>query len=120
MLSAQGSRRTNFQGKGSAVAMHRWMSYTLRAKREAAGITLREVEALAGVDRSSLSRYERGEVRWPEDLDRIVKAYAQAVGTSWVALWREALEAAERDPDSDGPTAALRVAAPIRARRAKR
>jgi Helix-turn-helix domain len=49
-----------------------------RARRKAAGLSLRQMANRAHLDYSALSRFERGE-RTPADLDHVLRAYAALV-----------------------------------------
>jgi len=71
--------------------MHEWIRQVLRDRREDAGLTLAQVEQVAGVDRGNLSRMERGLSRAVRDFDGIVEGYAKALGVEAVELWAEAL-----------------------------
>lgn len=75
------------------------LRYVLRSRRNAAGLTLKQVEAFAGVDRSNLSNYETGKIGLPRDAERMVDGYARALDVLPAELWREALDMYERDPD---------------------
>jgi transcriptional regulator with XRE-family HTH domain len=72
--------------------MQEWLRHVLRERRKNAGASLKDVEqAGAGVDRSTISRFERGQTGWPDNLDTMVTAYADVTGVSEPELWREAL-----------------------------
>ena len=62
----------------------------LRHRRKRAGLTMADLEEATGYSESMLSLVERG--RWPGDPDRVVNAYAEALGTTPRAIWRTALE----------------------------
>jgi hypothetical protein len=57
------------------------------------GVYVRKRNGRTGVADSTISRFERG-VRWPEDPDAMLRAYATAAGVSVIELWRRAVEAA--------------------------
>lgn len=86
-------------------AMTAALRRTLTARREGAGISLRQLGRLdTGVDVSNLSRFEHGAT--PKDLDLLVCTYADALGVTPAVLWRDALRACERDPEGSLATAA--------------
>ena len=61
----------------------------LRHRRKRAGLKMADLEESTGYSESMLSLVERG--RWPSDADRVVNAYAEALGTTPHAIWRAAL-----------------------------
>ena len=77
--------------------MHDQLRRVLRRRRVEAELSMRSLEQTAGVSRDNLSRFETGYTRWPHDTERVVEAYAEALGLSPVDLWREALELYERE-----------------------
>lgn len=76
--------------------------------REQAGVSLEDV-AFAGreaskargnevrIDRSWLSRFERGLAGWTPKIDDVVRAYAKACGVTDTGLWEEALRGYGRE-----------------------
>ena len=78
--------------------MHDQLRRVLRRHRVEAKLSLRNLEDTAGVDRSNLSRLESGSAHsWPNNTDRVVEAYAEALGVTPVDIWREAFELYERE-----------------------
>lgn len=82
----------------------RWLPAVLRAARNDAGLTQRELVIGANhlkikYDGSTFSRIETGKQKYA-DWDRIVYAYARLTGRPAGELWRDALFAAEWDPSS--------------------
>jgi transcriptional regulator with XRE-family HTH domain len=76
-----------------------FLGQALREAREAAGLSLREMDHAGtrrggeGHDPAKLSRIERGDMkRWPADIDSIVRTYAAMCETSDTGLWSRALE----------------------------
>jgi transcriptional regulator with XRE-family HTH domain len=64
-----------------------------REARRAAGLRQIDIATAAGVDHSTISRFETGYGnRWREDTDDIVAAYAHELGITPEELWRRALD----------------------------
>lgn len=73
--------------------MRYWLARTLRETRETAGLERNTVANLAGVDGATISRFENGHT-WPQQIDRIVAAYALLCGVDdGRDLWARALTA---------------------------
>jgi transcriptional regulator with XRE-family HTH domain len=72
--------------------MRYWLSCTLKEVRERAGQKPKTVAELAGVDASTISRFENNQA-WPQKIDRMVAAYAMLSGVDdGRDLWHEAVE----------------------------
>lgn len=96
------------------------------------GAVCRELREYAGLDRSrigyhlgpeargksaaSLRRFENGQVQ-PQNLDTVIQAYADELGVSPVAIWREALERYELRHPQERAQRALDARKVHRARR---
>lgn len=77
--------------------MRYWISTVLREAREEAGVPPKNVAQLADVDNSTLSRFENHRT-WPQNLDRMVAAYALIAGVEDPRdLWREAVQRYVKD-----------------------
>lgn len=74
--------------------MNARLGLAARTIRQKHGLELLDIAQVAGVAESTLSRFERGH-RWPERLNDIVAAYAEATGTTPREIWRQALESTE-------------------------
>ena len=59
---------------------------TLRRMREAAGLTIRELETLTGINRGRLSIIERGVVATPEETRLILEALTKGKESAYDAL----------------------------------
>lgn len=69
-----------------------WLAEACLAARKVAGVNQETIARLAGVRRSAISRFEN-ESPWPEDPDRMVKAYAEACGLDDSReLWKRGLQ----------------------------
>jgi len=72
-------------------SMRYWLSRILREARERAHIRRQEIAIVAGLDASTISRFENA-TSWPQQLDRLVAAYAQLCGIEdGRELWTQAL-----------------------------
>jgi hypothetical protein len=94
------------------VALRPYLLAVMRERREAAGVTLRQIEETAGrdYDRSNLSRVERGLAGTHQlaVFDRLLDAYAERLGVRPQDLWRDALERWEEAEASGVETARKR------------
>ena len=76
--------------------MKYWLARTLYERREAANpkrVSRARIARLLEVETSTIFRFEKGE-RFPDHFDRVVAAYAFALGIDdGRELWQEALEA---------------------------
>lgn len=61
-----------------------------RGVRRDAGRTQLDVATRAGVSHAAISRFERAE-NWPQDVDRIVAAYATECDVDEIEIWRRAI-----------------------------
>ena len=74
-------------------SMKYWLARILREARERAQIRRQEIATVAGLDSSTISRFENA-TSWPQQLDRVVAAYAHLCGISdGRELWSQALHA---------------------------
>lgn len=64
---------------------------TCREAREAAGRLQIDIATRAGVNETTIGRFER-DGRWAWNTDQIVAAYAREIGTTERALWQAALD----------------------------
>jgi transcriptional regulator with XRE-family HTH domain len=71
------------------------LGHVARRRRRLAGLRMIDIAHAAGVSESTISNFELG-IRWVQQTDEIVAAYAQLCGTSDAALW---IAAAELDDD---------------------
>lgn len=85
-------------GNRQPKTMLGFLGQALRETREAAGLSLREVDHAGarrgegGHDPGKLSRIERGDMkRWPADIDRIVETYAAVTELAASEIWARAL-----------------------------
>jgi len=93
---------------------------TLRAAREEADVSLRDVSIAADIVESSLSRLERGQITdAPRKLPQIMAGYAQATGIPVADLMRLWVARLAEDEAREALTAARRAEA-RRRRRASR
>jgi transcriptional regulator with XRE-family HTH domain len=92
--------------EGSATSSNLLGSF-IRAQRQMANLSLRELSALAEVSNPYLSQVERG---LSEPSARVLKSIAQALNLSAEALFAQAgLIPAPIQPDDDATETALRV-----------
>lgn len=56
-----------------------WVRITLKQARENADIKPRAISNLLDIDQSTIYKFERG-AHWPDEVDQIVAAYADATG----------------------------------------
>ena len=71
--------------------MRYWLPDTLKDLRKQAGIRPETVGHHAQLSAGQISRFESGQ-NWPRDLDRLVRAYAKALGADDPRdLWKLAL-----------------------------
>lgn len=62
-----------------------------RASRVQRGLSALDIASAAGVNESTISRFEHGD-GWRRETDRIVAAYARETGTTPDDLWQAALQ----------------------------
>lgn len=72
----------------------------LRGARQRAGVSTFEIAFFAGVDVSTVRRFERGRA-WPRDPDQLVDAYARATRLAPHALWRAAIARSANENPKD-------------------
>lgn len=68
-----------------------WLGKTARTVRLDSRAKMREISALAHLDKSSLYRFEAGRT-WPEHVERVIAAYADAAGIDARKVWLTAVE----------------------------
>jgi DNA-binding transcriptional regulator YiaG len=68
--------------------MIRALAMLCRAAREGSDVSYAAVAAKADVSESTVRSFERGD-RWPQNVEGLVAAYADATGESVKALWRD-------------------------------
>lgn len=73
--------------------MKYWLSRVLREARERAQISRQQLATVAGLDSSTISRFEQA-ASWPQHIDRLVAAYAHMCRIEdGRELWTAALHA---------------------------
>ena len=69
-----------------------WLAAELLQIRVEAELSLTQMSARVGVERSALNKIERGE-NWPRHVDALVGGYAEVAGITSLELWRRVLRA---------------------------
>lgn len=68
------------------------LRHVLRLRRMALGIPRTKVAEIIDRDQTTIARFEQGRPpTWPDRTDRIVDAYAKALGVSALSLWVAAI-----------------------------
>jgi len=67
------------------------LASVLRAERLKAGVLQADIATRSGASRPSVTKFETRRVIPEIGLDRLVDAYAEECGTTWLELWELAL-----------------------------